>query len=248
MDSGCCFGNTQLTRMCQCHGLGTAGCAAVPRTECGVVDALTVCFECITFMSVPVHMGPCALSSALCLVQVEVVAAKEHSLQDCLTQMVKADLLVASISSFSDVVGLLGGMMVVYPRCHSEHQPLPGWHVVSCDANPNLDRMCWPPTRFSAEGRRKRMEVGGCTAREPSSRNRTRWTFVDLPKFKPRLEEQIFGGMPLSPQQAQQEGSSVIKTFKKSLQTYPVTILGLWLALNVMVAIRVVSYAQKRYG
>ena len=122
---------------------------------------------------------------------VEVVLAKGffrsgQGLQESLSLMLQADILVMSISSLSDVVALLGGMVAVYPRCHSEHQPLPGWHVVSCEPEKvSLDDICWPPTRRSANGRsREPMAPGGCRNNHTPSPVRE-WTFVEMPQPAP---------------------------------------------------------------
>ena len=96
--------------------------------------------------------------------ELTVVYTRAAETKATLRQMVFADVLVASVSSFSDMAALLGGMTVLYPTCKKQHELLPEWHAVKCSGPVSLEALCWPPTRRSntTDTRRTRIADVDC--------------------------------------------------------------------------------------
>eukprot|EP00667_Euglena_gracilis_P013519 EG_transcript_13945 len=63
-------------------------------------------------------------------------------------QMIRADVLVASRSSFSVAAMLVGNMTVIWPKCDWLRRPMRHWHLVDCrTTNVSLSHLPWPPPR-----------------------------------------------------------------------------------------------------
>lgn len=74
---------------------------------------------------------------------------------DVFHDLVEADVLVPSHSSFSIAAALLGNATVLLPECDPRAPGLPHWHVIPCKGLIDLAKVPWPPPRrWRSAGRR----------------------------------------------------------------------------------------------